>query len=195
MDFPKAKDYILDRLSSELSLDYYYHDVGHTIDVLRSTTRLARLEGLSEHDQRLVETAALFHDAGMLRTYKGHEGASSDIVKEVLPGFGYDPEEVEMISNMILTTQLPQHAKTHLEQVLCDADLDYLGRQDFFMIAHRLRHEWNLLNVIPTTLKQWYELQIEFMNDHNFYTHSAKVLRDQGKENNLNLIKELLNHK
>ena len=36
---------------------------------------------------------------------------------------------------------MPQTPKNHLEEIMCDSDLDYLGRQDFYPIAETLRQE------------------------------------------------------
>ena len=194
MDIAKAKEYITHRLSHETNLDYYYHNIDHTLDVWRSAIRLCRMEKVSDRDQILIETAALFHDSGMLSTYIGHEAASVEIVKEALPGFGYSADDIDLISRMIMTTKLPQSAKTHHEMILCDADLDYLGRDDFFMIAHGLRLEWNRLQIRPTTLADWYKLQISFMEDHTFFTDSSISLRQDGKDGNLQQVKDLVNH-
>ena len=92
-----------------------------------------------------------------------------------------------------MTTKLPQSAKEKLEQIICDADLDYLGRDDFYMISHRLKLEWNIFNIKPTTLKEWYGLQIEFLKNHNYFTVSAIETREEGKLKNLHEIMEIMN--
>jgi len=194
MDITKAKEYVTHRLLEEANLNYYYHDIEHTLDVWRSAVRISRMEGIGEHDQLLIETAAFYHDIGMLTSYVDHEKESVVIARESLPGFGYSDDDIECISKMILTTKLPQSAKEHNEMILCDADLDYIGREDFFMIAHRLRLEWNVLHIKSTQLAEWYKLQISFMEGHQFFTSSARILRDEGKAFNLNQIKELFNH-
>lgn len=93
---------------------------------------------------------------------------------------------------MILRTEMPQKASHMDEKILCDADLDYLGREDFFWIAQGLRLEWNTMNIKQTTLKEWFEFQVEFMESHIYFTETAKKYRDEGKERNLVQIKELL---
>ena len=93
---------------------------------------------------------------------------------------------------MIVTTKLPQSASTFLEKILCYADLDYLGREDFFMIAHQLKYEWNIMNIRHTTLREWYELQIIFLENHQFFTKSARKLREEKKAENLKQVKELV---
>jgi putative nucleotidyltransferase with HDIG domain len=195
MNISKAKDYITRRMEDESSLDHYYHNVEHILDVWRSATRLCRMEDVSEKDQLLIETAALYHDIGMLTNYREHEKASVEIARASLPDFDYSKEDIELVSKMIMTTRLPQSAKTLNEMIICDADLDYLGRDDFFMIAERLRYEWNILNVKTTSLSQWYELQVSFLEEHEFFTNAARMLRNEGKASNLKQIKDLLNHR
>lgn len=192
MNFPEARDFIIDKLIAELKPELTYHSIDHTLDVLGAAVQFAEMEKISEYDTRILETAALFHDSGMLSTYIGHEDASIVFVEKYLPDFGYDKKDIELISKMILTTKLPQSADSYLEKILCDADLDYLGREDFFMIAHQLRYEWNVLDIRRTTLREWYELQIMFLENHKFFTPSAKSLRDEKKAENLKQIKELV---
>lgn len=192
MDYSKAREYITSKLADELNPDLSYHNIDHTLDVLNAASHLAVRESISQHETTLLETAALFHDSGMLHTYNGHEEASVKIVKETLPDFGYTPEDISAISDMIITTKLPQSASTHLEKILCDADLDYLGREDFFMIAHQLQYEWNILEIRKTTLREWYELQIMFLEEHTFFTLSAQKLRNEKKADNLKQVKELV---
>ena len=58
----------------------------------------------------LLKTACLFHDTGMMVTYRGHEEASVIICRDTLPGFSYTPEQIEAVEGMIITTKLPQCA-------------------------------------------------------------------------------------
>jgi uncharacterized protein len=192
MDFTGAKEYILNRMRHELDPRLEYHSIEHTIDVLNSAIIIAQKEGIGQYELDLVKTGAVFHDSGIMNTYIGHEEASIKIAKEVLPKFDYTSEEIDRIAQMILTTQLPQNASTFLEQILCDADLDYLGRNDFFMISLRLFQEWNVLDIRKLSLKEWYDLQIEFLSSHRYFTKSAILTRREKKLQNLNQIKELL---
>ncbi len=185
---------MLNKLQKELDPRLTYHSVNHTLDVFYSAKHLAEMENLEEHDIHLLETAAIYHDCGMLVTYAGHEEASIKIAEDILPQFNYSKSDIEVIRNMIITTKLPQSASVHLDMILCDADLDYLGRPDFFMIAHQLRYEWQMMQVHPTTLRQWYQIQVDFLNNHKYFTRSAIDLRQDGKLHNLAQINEILNH-
>lgn len=192
MDYQGVKTFVTKKLINELSSSLFYHDLNHTMDVLGSVERLALLENVTEEDTILMKTASLFHDSGMLKTYIGHEEASCEFTLETLPGFGYSQNDISLINSMIMATKLPQNAKSKLEQIICDADLDYLGRDDFFMISHRLKLEWNLFKLRTTTLKEWYFLQIDFLSRHTYFTKSAIDTREMGKQQNLNQIIEIM---
>lgn len=192
MDFAGAKSFILEKMERELNPDLVYHNLEHTLDVFNSAVNIAEKEGVKGKDLVLIKTAALYHDSGMLLRYVDHEDAAVEIIEEVLPRFEYEDEDIQTIASMIITTKLPQGADTFLSKILCDADLDYLGREDFFMTSHRLRHEWRTLNVNSLTLKEWYELQVKFLEDHEYFTDCVVELRQAKKEENLRQIKELL---
>jgi HD superfamily phosphodiesterase len=192
MDYHGAKDFIVRKLREELKPELLYHSIEHTFDVLESAERIGTLENINGHEITLLKTAALFHDSGMLIQYIGHEEASTVLTKKYLPGFGYSDDDIRIINDMIMTTKLPQCAQTHLEKILCDADLDYLGRDDFFMIAHRLQYEWNKLEINQTNLLKWYELQYNFLTNHKYFTKAALSTRDEKKAQNIADVKELL---
>jgi predicted metal-dependent HD superfamily phosphohydrolase len=191
IDFAGAKEFILNKLKTGLNPDLYYHCYNHTLDVYRSAVKLAKLEKIEKKDLTLLETAALFHDSGFLLGYKDHEDCSVKFAKTHLPAFGYSEADIKVICSMILCTKLPQSPKTVLVKILCDADLDYIGRDDFFMIANQLLCEWNV-NGMPTTLKKWYHIQVDFLSNNDYFTKSAKHLRIEKKKNNLSQILDLL---
>lgn len=192
MNFEGAKQFILNKLNKELDPRLTYHSVSHTLDVLNSALRLASMENVSGRELELIKVACVYHDSGMLRRYSGHEEASAEIADEVLPQFGYMPGDLIVIKNMIMATRLPQLAVTITDKILCDADLDYLGRPDFFMIAHQLKYEWDMLEFNPTTLGEWYKIQIDFLTKHTYFTRSALALREDYKQKNLEEIKSII---
>jgi len=192
MDFDAAKQFVLEKLGKELSKDLAYHSVEHTLDVMIAARRLGEMEGLSNKQICLVETAALFHDIGFTETYDGHEDVSIQIAREVLPGFGYSQEDIETIINLIVATEIPQDPQNHLEEILADADLDYIGRDDMFLIGQRLQYEWYRHGIIET-LREWHEKQMDFLKKHRYFTKSAHKLRESKKQENIRELEELLN--
>ena len=85
MDFLGAKNYNVNRLQKELSPNLYFHSLDHSLDVLRSACHLNCLEELNETESLLIETAAVYHDAGMIITYLNHEAVSAQLAREILP--------------------------------------------------------------------------------------------------------------
>jgi uncharacterized protein len=191
MNLHGARDYIMHKLKNELDPFYYYHNVAHTEDVHRAVVYLSENEHLSNEEQVLLETAAYYHDSGILIKYIGHEEESVLIVREVLPLFGYNEQDIETIETLIMATNTHAQAQTLPQKILIDADLDYLGRPDYFIIAQRLRLEWNIFGE-HFSLRNWYISQVSYLDNHVYLTDSAFKMRNKGKLENLKQIRELL---
>jgi predicted metal-dependent HD superfamily phosphohydrolase len=194
MEFEALKKHVLGQLEEKLDKDLTYHCLDHTLDVLDSAVRIANWEGLNGHDLCLVKSAALFHDIGFLETYNDHESASIKKAREILPKFGCTEDDMKKIEGMINSTRLPQTANNILEKIMADADLDYLGRDDFFLIGQRLQYEWKMLGKI-TTLREFHEIQYGFLKNHEYFTESAKKMRENKKQENIKDIEDLLSIK
>lgn len=193
MQFEQAGDYIISKLRKELPANLIYHNIEHTCDVYLSAEILAKQEDMAEPELKLLLTAALFHDSGFLVKAEGHEEESCRIARGHLPLFGYSAADIETICGMIMATRLPQLPATLPEKILADADLDYLGRDDFFKVGHRLFSELELAGAISNE-DDWNKLQVEFMEKHSYFTLSAINLRQAKKEANITAIKaQLLN--
>ena len=192
MDFIGARDYILEKLRNELDKKLCYHNLSHTLDVHQAVIRLSTLEQVPHETIVLLETAAFYHDSGMVVKYDDHEKYSIAIANETLPKYGYSEEEILEIGNLIQVTTLPQKATSHAEQIICDADLDSLGREDFFVQSFNLRLEWENCNIRRMTPSEWFSFEIQFLEDHQYYTASARMLRNEQKIRNLEKIKILL---
>lgn len=183
-DSDGAIDYALTRLTRELSADYLYHDIAHTRDhVLPAAARLAELSGCSADEIQLVQVAAAFHDLGLVEIDTNHELVGARLAAQRLPDFGFGPRAVEQVMGMILATRLPQQPRTLLEQILADADLDVLGRDDFFTRNSALRRELARMGR-PMTDHEWYSGQLAFIENHTYFTDAARTLHAAGKQAN-----------
>jgi uncharacterized protein len=192
IDFTGARDYIVNKLSGLLPPDLYYHGINHTVqDVTPAVKRHATLAGVNGEELLLLETAAFYHDCGYLKQYYFNEPIAVDIAADALPGFGYSSEQIGRIGRIIMATQLPQKPENFLEEIMCDADLDSLGRDDFFITSHCLRLELAAYGQ-PTNVYEWYEKQLSFLLSHTYFTDIARAARDAGKKRNIEEIKKLL---
>lgn len=188
MEFQNAKKFILHRLKKELPKYLSYHSVEHINDVFNACKEIAKSEGVKGDDLKLLLTAALFHDAGFLVQQKDHEEISCDIVRENLPEFGYTDEQIERICGMIMATKIPQTPNNKLEEILADADLDYLGRDDFFTIGNKLFAELSVYGILSSE-EEWNKLQIRFLENHHYFTDTAIALRKKKKDEHLAKVK------
>lgn len=191
INYRKAEKYILKRLQKELPDNLHYHDINHTKDVCAAVERLALMEGVEGDDIFLLKTAALYHDAGFIKQYAKNEDIGAALAVEVLPKFGYSFEQIETIKKLISVTKIPHQPTNHLEQIICDADLDYLGGDLFHETADKLKLELMERGIVSSD-KEWDELQIKFLEAHRYFTDSAKNLRRANKEKRIAEIKERL---
>jgi len=180
MDYLGAKKFILEKLDAELSQDLFYHGVHHTLDVLNICTELSIKEKVGAYDTILLKTAALYHDSGFTETTKGHEAIGCAIARKNLPRFNYSEAEIERICGMIMATKIPQSPKNKLEEIICDADLDYLGRTDFYSIGNTLFEELKVLGVL-STVEAWNAIQVKFLTAHRYFTETNKKRRARQK--------------
>jgi predicted metal-dependent HD superfamily phosphohydrolase len=186
--------YISELFRDELPGVIKFHDANHTLHpergVVAVANKIAISENISEHDRELLIAAAYFHDTGYIREYDKNEPIAARMAGRILKLIGYKPNEIEKIQKMILATDLAREPKTHVEKILCDADLDNLGREDFFKLDGKLREGRRARGLDVSDDAKWYRGTLEVIKNHRYYTESQKKLREKGKQKN---IKGLLN--
>jgi uncharacterized protein len=190
--YKTIRSQILQTLGSDLSKDLLYHCLQHTIDVETQAQRIAASENIVDPESVfLLKVATLYHDSGFLVTYKEHEAASCELAKKQLPGFGLNQEQLDVICGLIMATKIPQTPLTLLEEIICDADLDYLGRNDFPEISNNLFLELKTKGFIKTET-EWNLIQVSFFKQHYYFTDTNKALRQQQKLKYLEMIESSL---
>lgn len=194
IDFDNMRADIISRLKALLPEDLVYHDVQHTLNVEKAAIRYAKLEGIPKYELDLLRTAVLYHDAGFILRYEKNEDFAIQLAQLNLPNFGYSKEEIEIICGIIEATKSEQKPSTLLEQIMRDADHDYLGRADYKLIASRLRSELSVINGINMDEKEWVEFQLNYLkNKHIYFTETAKNIRNSGKNARINELTLQLN--
>ena len=181
--------YIRELFRDELPAGIKYHNADHTLHstkgVVAVANNLAILENISEQDRELLIAAAYFHDTGYIREYERNEPIAARMAGRILKLIGYKADEIEKVQKMILSTDPEVEPKTHAEKILCDADLDNLGREDFFQLDERLREGRRIRGIDVSDDATWYRNTLEFLEKHQYYTKSQKKLREKGKEKNI----------
>lgn len=188
IQFTNLQEIILDRLEKELPDNLYYHNVKHTMDVVTQVELIGLGEGISDEELLLLKTAALFHDTGHTASYDNHENFSCLIARQMLPDFYYTASQIDIVCDLILATKLPPKPANKLEEIMCDADLDYLGRSDMIPVSNTLFLELRERSMI-NSLKEWNSLQMKFITGHQYFTETARNLREVNKQAQIERIR------
>jgi hypothetical protein len=189
--YDDLEEAILTKLENELPKNLYYHNLKHTIDVITEVEIIGRKENISDADMLLIKTSALFHDTGFILSYAEHEECSVKMARHILPKYFYNQQQIDDISQIIMTTKFPPQPKTVLEMIICDADLDYLGRTDFIPVSGNLYRELKEHGKIKN-IDDWNRLQIKFIENHQYFTETAREMRDVNKNRQLDKLRELI---
>ena len=193
MQFEKLQTFVLDKLATDLPSKITYHTVAHTKNVITAAEKLASLEHINEDDLVLLKTAALLHDFGFLQNHIEHEKISCELARKLLPDYGYSNTKIEAVCGIIMATKLPQSPKNHLSELLCDADLYYLGTSDYDKYAEMLFEEFKA-NGTVTSEAEWHARQINFLKTHQYFTAAAKNELETTKQKNLNTLQNMTTH-
>lgn len=190
MNYERLYADIMLKLKEELPKTLYYHGQHHTIDVLASITQICRVEGVAGDDLLLLKSAALLHDIGFTVNAINHEQTGCEISRSILPNYDYTTEQIEAICGMIMATKIPQSPSTKLEEIICDADLDYLGRNDFYAISNSLYRELKARGVMSDE-NEWNKVQVKFLLAHHYFTDTNKKLRAPEKQKRVEELQKL----
>ena len=188
----KLRRKVLNLLRTELTNDLRYHGIAHTLGVLKVCNDYIRREKLSSEESKLLRTGAICHDLGFTVSYDDHEEHSVIIASDLMKQYGYSQKNIKVVIGLINATKVPQSPKNHLEKILCDADLDYLGRSDYNKISDLLFQELNAFGQISSR-EEWREIQISFLEKHQYHTPFARKNRQPGKERRLHELREQKN--
>lgn len=189
--FADLQEIYLDKLEKQLPAFLFYHNVKHTIDVITQVELIGWGEGVTDEELLFLKTAALFHDMGQIQGSKDHEDRSCDYAREYLPQYNYNEREISFICELIMATKLPPQPKNRLQMIMCDSDLDYLGRSDFIPVSDTLFKELNAQGIIAS-LNEWNKMQVKFLTHHSYFTQTAKNLREVNKQDQIERISQLI---
>lgn len=171
------EEFVLQKLEKELPNTLYFHNSHHTSNVYHQVELLGRAEKVSLNELLILRSAALMHDIGYIDTIENHEIRSVEITREILPIYRYGENQIDDICKLILATSMPPDPKNLLEKIICDANLDHLGRVDFLIQSDRLFQEYRTFGKFKSK-KEWNEYQIEFLKKHHFFTKAAQKMRE-----------------
>ena len=168
---------------------YPYHNIGHTLDVFGRTRKIGVSEGISDGDLVDLLFAALFHDTGFTESYRGNEVIGARIAREWLSARGYPKDRIQKIESVILATVPFSPTKNILEEIIQDADLDNLGRDDCFAKMKRVEEE--LVTMAGMKKPDIYAIFRSLHTRYHFHTKTSKRERQEKKLENARKFEEI----
>lgn len=197
MRLHKTRLFIIDKLQGKFVDTTHYHGVAHSLEVEEACLKICKNDiNINKIDIELLQIAALSHDIGHAEKRNGHEVLGCHFITNNLPNFGYSNTEIEQIKDLILATKFPHNPKSILEEIICDADLSYIGLGDYFEQSNRLKKE--LTEAYDHKFNNevdWLLYQLDFLSNHKFFTEYAKNNFDPVKRSIITHIEQKLSTK
>ncbi len=174
--FKKVEQFLLENLPKH----YTYHTIEHIRDVVKQAERIAKKEKVEKSVIQDIKLAAWLHDVGYIWEPARHEARGAEYATSILTEMKFPKSKISLITGMIMATKIPQSPKNHVEQIICDADLDYLGRDDYALNSNNLLQEIELTKKLKT--KEWLLIQEKFLKAHAYFTTTSQKLRNKRKQ-------------
>lgn len=174
--------------------NFYYHQYEHALDVMHRASYLWEKEWLNQEDIEMMALAWLFHDTWFTIQYDSNEFIWAKIARNYLKGKLYPDIKIEIIERVILATD-PNYTKPIdiYESIIKDADLDNLGRDDFFDKWEKLKMELETIKKIKIKDPDWHHSSLDFLWNHKYYTKTQEIERWWKKKENEEKLKKLIN--
>ena len=188
--YPEICLRILKDLEENLPAHLTYHGLEHTIDVANVINHYIEHLKIDEGMAKLLRIAAVSHDYGYIVSPINHEERSIIAIEPYLKNT-LTPDEIDIVNGLIRATKVPQQTNTIYEEIIADADLDYLGREDYDVLSNKLYQEFIYFDFV-SDYKEWLNLQIKFLEKHKYHTDFAKTHRQGLKTKKLKELKHAL---
>jgi len=187
-----AEEYARVFFEQHISDKYTYHNLQHTINVVNAVKEICAQEDLGTEIEESLEIAAWFHDMGYDQGAEGHEQRSAEYATKFLTERGFSKERIDTICACILATKYPQVPTTLVEKILCDADLNHLGKDTYWDRCGKVRQELALVKDLIMNEQEWIDFELEFMKNHKFHTTVGQNAYEKNKNKH---IKQLIKQK
>jgi predicted metal-dependent HD superfamily phosphohydrolase len=188
----RARAYAEDVFKDRAFANRSFHNLSHTLDVVRASEEVGRQSELNDEEIETVIIAAWLHDIGYIEGAKDHERKAADRAKELLSEWGASHKRIMDITEAILSTKVPQQPRSLISKVICDADLHHLSTDRCEEKSSKLREEWQLVGDKTLTDNEWMMTNLEFMENHHYHTPYGQTILQQGKKKNIKRLRKML---
>jgi predicted metal-dependent HD superfamily phosphohydrolase len=187
----EAENYIRTAEGGKVANDLPYHNIRYTEHVVARVIEIANYYKLIDEDYFVVVLSAWFKGYGYYSSRVADpEGQSQKAAAAFLRDRQVSEKTIDAVSHCIQATRLPQSPENAREEILCDADLFYLGTDKFSEINKLIRKETEHRLGEKTDKSGWRQKTIVLMESHHFHTRYARDLFQAKKQENLDKLKK-----
>ena len=161
----------------------YFHNSSLLKNISNLVGMLSKSENLPDSDFINLKLASVFLLTGFISDYEKPMEASSRLVEEILPRFGFDQVNIESTKKLIHNS-FSNHQESLSDNILHDALYDYLGRSDYIKLTDKLLKERQEYGK-HSDGKAWIKIQEKLLTDHEFITKTARQLRSVSMEDQI----------
>jgi predicted metal-dependent HD superfamily phosphohydrolase len=185
-----AEEHVQNLLREKSKPSNVYHSTLHTENVVENAIIIAKGSKVTEEELEIITIAAWFHDLGYIEIIEGHEQLSAEFAEKFLQQQNYPLEKIDKIKGCILATKVPQGPQNILEEILCDADLNHLGKDYFTERNDLYRLEVEMQTESRMSEYDWLKGSVEFISHHKYFTSYAKANFNTTKTENFNKLQK-----
>ena len=176
-----TQEHIREFFDKNIPAEYVYHDLTHTLNVVSEVREIGSQTELKPKELELLEIAAWFHDTGYDKGAENHEIRGAQYAEAFLKKFNYEPEEIGIVRQLIMATQILYEPQNLLEGVISDADMSHLGKKIYWDRCGRVRQELLMTKSVLMSEQEWVDFELNFMNQHRYFTPAAEAMYNKRK--------------
>ncbi len=188
----QAEDYIKELYSTHPHELLLFHNLNYSNQVVKCARKIAVKENFTEEDLHLTILASWFLNIGYLFDFVEHIKQSLRIANAFLTQAGYPDGKKKLALNAIENVLKNQKPGNEIEKVLADANNAIFASKELVLWVKYHRQERNYFVKPKITKRNFWQNMSNLLNEHEFFTQSAKQMFQKGKEDNVEKINQFL---
>ena len=183
---------VISLLDKGLDHRLHFHKSSHSVVVLHEALRICHWMNVDPETTELIAIAAIGHDLGYLEQFENNETIGAEMTQSLMAKEDFSIDAIEFVKTAILETSMRISPQSWQGKILRDADTGYIGTTEFSTWEKRLQEEYQATKNKQYTSKEWLQFEIQFFEQHRFFTAFSKLYRLPLKKKHLQQLKDQL---
>lgn len=191
--------YATKALTNDLSEKFVYHDIEYAHRMIRAIKEIGEHEKLNDSDREILLIAGWMNNVGFVEGNKFNitspedlfskcNKCSVDLSEKFLSELSFPEDKINQITKIIQESRPGEHERSPLSNILADAITIDWGKPKAKKNLKKLYEEFLLTEAISYGKGTWYEIVLEYLNKHEYYTNFGKTFLEPVK---LDLIEKI----